>query len=117
MAWEVLFVDYFEKWISGESDDVQTEVVASVELLKDLGPQLGRPYADTLRGSKYRNLKELRVQVHGDPYRVLYIFDVKRRAILLLGGNKKGNDRWYKQQIPLAEKLYEEYLKEEKENG
>ncbi len=80
-------------------------------MLEEHGPQLGRPYADTLEGSRLSNLKELRVQHRGEPYRVLYAFDPERQALLLVGGNKAGDKRWYRWMIPLAETIFERHLK------
>jgi hypothetical protein len=80
---------------------------------------LGRPQVDTLQGSSLPNLKELRVQIQGDPWRVLFVFDSKRRAIVLVGGNKRGDKRWYKKNIPLAEARYRRHLQqmEDETNG
>jgi hypothetical protein len=84
------------------------------------GPNLRRPYADTLKGSKISNLKELRVQHKGDHYRILFAFDPKREALLLVGGDKTGDKRWYDKMIPLAEKIFAKHLemlkKEKKED-
>lgn len=68
---------------------------------------MGRPYCDTLKGTTSGKLKELRVQVGGDPYRVLFAFDSERCAILLVGGNKRGKKRWYEIHVPQAEKRFE----------
>ena len=67
---------------------------------------------DTLKGSKYPNLKELRIQHRGRPYRVLFILDVKRSVYLILGGDKSGNPHWYRDAIRRAERIYGKYLKE-----
>jgi hypothetical protein len=75
------------------------------------GPLLGRPYVDTLKGSKYPNLKELRVQYKGEPWRILFAFDPIRQAIVLVGGNKTGDKRWYEKNIPIAETRFTEHLK------
>jgi hypothetical protein len=83
-----------------------------VLLLAQFGPALSRPHADVIHGSHYPNLKELRAQHNGRPYRALYIFDPKRVGVLLIGGDKTGNDRWYEQHVPVAEKIYEAYLME-----
>ena len=80
----------------------------------DREPSLGRPHADTLQGST--NLKELIIQHCGDPYRVIFVFDPRRTAILLLGG-QKADKKWYKTAIPQAEKIYDQYLKELEEEG
>jgi hypothetical protein len=81
-----------------------------VGLLERLGPQLGRPYADTLGGTTMSNLKELRVQHRGRPYRVLYAFDPWREALLLLNGDKSGSKRWYRRAIRAAERVWERHL-------
>jgi hypothetical protein len=84
----------------------------SVRLLQELGPYLKRPHADTVAGSKYSNMKELRCQHEGRPYRVLYAFDPRRIGILLIGGDKSGNPRWYEDYIPKADAIYEQHLNE-----
>ena len=83
-----------------------------VELLVTEGPLLGRPHADTLRGSRISNMKELRIQHDGRPYRVLFAFDPRRSAMLLIGGDKTGNDRWYQEYVPKAEAIFTQHLKE-----
>ena len=77
---------------------------------------MGRPHADTLKGTKFTNLKELIIQHAGDPYRVIFAFDPRRAAILLLGG-RKADSKWHKTAIPEAERIYERYLKEIKHEG
>ncbi len=68
------------------------------------------PYSSGVKGSKHEHMRELRVQHAGNPYRVLYAFDPRRVAILLVGGNKTGDDRWYATIIPIADKLYDDHL-------
>lgn len=109
---DVEFTDEFRQWWVGLREDEQDSIAAVVGLLEDQGPELRRPYADTLRGSTLRNLRELRIQHHGRPYRVLYVFDPRRKAILLIGGDKTGDERWYRRMIPLAEEIYAEHLRE-----
>lgn len=93
-------------------------MLAHIEVLRERGPQLSRPRADTLKGSRLTNLKELRVQHRGEPYRILYAFDPKRQGVLLIGGNKAGDKKWYDKMIPRAEKLFEAHLKTlEQEDG
>ena len=79
-------------------------------LLEERGPHLPFPYSSGVDGSRHSAMRELRVQHLGRPYRVLYIFDPRRVAILLLGGDKTGDDRWYERNVPLADKLYDNYL-------
>ena len=81
-------------------------------VLERVGPGLGRPRVDTLKGSRYTNLKELRVQSNGRPFRILFVFDPVRNAVLLIGGDKSGRKRFYDTMIPLAERIYREYLKD-----
>lgn len=95
-----------------QEQNAQTAIFAHIGLLKTFGPTLGRPHVDTLKGSRFTNLKELRVQYQGEPWRVLFVFDPTRRAILLVGGNKQGDARWYKKAIPLAEQRYQRYLEQ-----
>lgn len=123
MECEVEYTDEFGEWWDTLTEDEQDSVRDIIALLRERGPLLGRPHADTLQGSKLVNLKELRIQHQGRPYRVLFIFDPRRVAVLLVGGDKTGNDRWYEEFIPKAEQMYEQFLKEiekekkEKEGG
>lgn len=103
--------DEFEAWLSEQNEEVQDKMFASLLLLQKFGHQLGRPHADTLNNSKFSNMKELRVQVGGDPYRAFYAFDPTRQAIVLCAGNKVGNEKqFYKEMIPLADELYQKHL-------
>ncbi|MGA9069516.1 MAG: type II toxin-antitoxin system RelE/ParE family toxin [Terracidiphilus sp.] len=112
MAWEIEFTDEFSEWWDRMTADEQKSIARYVGLLEQAGPDLCRPYADTIRGSRVSNLRELRVQHEGRPYRVLYVFDPRRTGILLIGGDKTGNPRWYDEYIPKAESLYEQHLRE-----
>jgi len=115
--WEVEYTDEFEQWWRRLTEEQQQDLLISVELLRNLGPHLPRPHADTLKGSRHANMKELRTQSKGKPLRTLYAFDPRRCAILLIGGDKTGDKRFYKKMIPLADHLYDEHLKELKEKG
>lgn len=110
MGWAVEFTDEFGAWWEGLSEDEQITIRAKVLLLEQFGPSLSRPHADVIHGSTFPNLKELRAQHNGHPYRVLFIFDPKRTGVLLIGGDKTGNDRWYEEYVPKAENIYREYL-------
>lgn len=110
--WEVEFTDEFERWWQAIEDDQRESLLASVNLLRQLGPLLGRPHADTVKGSRHANMKELRTQHRGRPLRTLFAFDPRRRAILLIGGDKTGDDRFYDRIIPLADRLYDDHLQE-----
>ncbi len=110
MDWQVEEHSQYTDWFEEQEEDLQDEILAVVGLLKREGPMLSRPYADTLEASKHPNMKELRVQYRGQPWRILFAFDPKRSAILLLGGNKTGNARWYKENIPIADKRFTQHL-------
>lgn len=112
MTWEIEFTDEFSGWWDGLTADEQKSVARYIGLLEQAGPDLCRPYADTIRGSRMANLRELRVQHEGRPYRVLYAFDPRRTGILLIGGDKTGNQRWCDEYVPKAESLYEQHLRE-----
>lgn len=83
-----------------------------VTLLEERGPAFGFPFSSGIKGSRHSHMRELRVQHRSDPYRILYAFDPRRTAILLLGGDKTGDDRWYDRMVPKADDLYDEHLRE-----
>jgi len=115
--WEVEYTGEFGAWWDGLDADEQASLAASVKLLETRGPALGRPYADTVEGSEFANMKELRTQHEGRPYRTLFAFDPTRAAILLLGGDKTGDDRWYEKHIPIADRLYRKHLRDLEEGN
>jgi hypothetical protein len=110
MEWEVRFDNDFTAWFNGLAEALQDEILAHVILLRQRGPQLGRPYVDTVEASEFPNMKELRVQFRGDPWRILFAFDPNRAAILLVGGNKRGDKRWYKKHLPIADERFKRHL-------
>ena len=99
-------------WWNSLNSGEQESVDFSVRLLEEQGVHLKRPYADTVRGSDYVNMRELRCQHEGRPYRILFAFDPRRVAILLIGGDKTGKPDWYEKFVPLADKIYFRHLKE-----
>lgn len=111
--WEVENSDVFDEWFKAQSVELQDDVLAVMQVLSELGPNLGRPYVDTLNGSKYPNMKELRIQFEGDPIRAFFAFDPERKAIILCAGDKTGlnEKRFYKDMIKLADKEYHKHLK------
>ncbi|MDR3020006.1 MAG: type II toxin-antitoxin system RelE/ParE family toxin [Treponema sp.] len=111
MAWNVETTDEYNAWFLAQTESGQTSIRMKVELLEEYGPYLPRPHADTLKGSKLKNLKELRTQTENNVFRVAFIFDKKRKAILLIGGDKKGKDekRFYQNLIKQAEEIYQQY--------
>ena len=110
--WLVRTTDVFDEWFADLDDDAQAEVIATVELLKLLGPRLGRPHADTLNGSKYANMKELRASTAEKVLRIAFAFAPDRSGILLIGGDKSGvsKKRFYKQLIEKADQWYAAHL-------
>lgn len=117
MAWEVEYTDQFEEWWHTLNEQEQDSIDVVVELLEEKGPALPYPYSSAISTSRHPHMRELRVQHKGLPYRILYAFDPRRTAILLIGGNKVGNDRWYLEYIPIADRLYDEHLDELDEEG
>jgi hypothetical protein len=103
MEWIVVEHPEFASWFDAQSDELKVEIGAGIRLLQEEGPALGRPRVDTVRGSKFTNMKELRVQYRGQPYRILFAFDLRRQAVLLVGGLKSTDKRWYRTNIPIAE--------------
>lgn len=117
--WQVITTDTFDEWFDQLNKTDRARVIAGMLLLQEKGPHLARPYADTIEGSAYTNMKELRVQSMGDPLRAFFVFDPKRKGVLLCAGNKVGDEkRFYKRMIPIADKEYQAYLNDmEKDNG
>jgi hypothetical protein len=114
--WEVEYTDEFLEWWQRLDERAQEFLVAAVDKLEERGPALGRPLVDTIGGSRHPNMKELRPP--GGNVRVLFAFDPRRMAILLIGGDKTGRwEEWYEEMIPVADKLYEEHLAELREEG
>ena len=110
MEWDVEFTDEFETWWDGLTGSEQDSIDQVVGLLMAGGPMLGHPYTSKIHGSRHGLMRELRIQHQGRPYRVLYAFDPRRVAILLIGGDKTGQARWYETFIPQADALYDAHL-------
>ena len=118
MKCEVEYTDEFEEWWHSLSAKEQGAINATVELLQLWGTNLKFPHSTSITSSKHSNMRELRTQKSGKPLRVLYAFDPRRCAILLIGGDKTGDDRWYDKFVPIADRLYDEHLLIlEQENG
>lgn len=112
MAWEVEFTVEFEAWWSSLHDGEQDSIDQGVHLLEQRGPALPFPFSSDVRGSRHGHMRELRVQHGGEPYRVFYAFDPRRAAILLIGGNKAGDDRFYERMVPVADSICDKHLEE-----
>lgn len=111
MVWKVVTVEYFDDWFLSLDASEQQHVLAAILVLEQFGPALGRPYVDSLKGAdKVKNLKELRVQHKGKPFRVFFAFDPLRQAVMLCGGDKTGDKHFYETMIPIAEREFLDYL-------
>ncbi|MDB5675990.1 MAG: hypothetical protein JWM65_2972 [Sphingomonas bacterium] len=117
MACDVEYTDEFGGWWSGLSATEQVDVTATVTLLEERGVRLGFPQSSGINGSRHSHMRELRIQSGGNPIRVFYAFDPRRSAILLIGGDKTGDDRFYEVFVPIADDLYDEHLATLKKEG
>ena len=117
--WSIGYTHEYEDWFSVQEEENKMAINAKIILLSEFGPHLGRPYVDTIHGSKYKNLKELRIKYKNTVFRVLFCFDKSRNGWLLIGGNKKGKNEevFYDKLIDQAEKIIEKYpeIMEEKD--
>ena len=112
MKYEVEYTDEFAAWWETLNEKQQIAVTVSVTLLERLGPKLPYPHSSAILSSRHGHMRELRTQCDGKPLRTLYAFDPRRVAILLIGGEKIGNNRWYETFVPVADKIYDKYLLE-----
>jgi len=111
-VWQVELTECFLEWFNKQDKEMRLDILAALTLLKQEGPYLGRPYADTLHGARISNMKELRVQSNGRPVRALFVFDPARRAIVLCAANKAGRNEkaFYRTMIKKAEREYDKHL-------
>ena len=118
MRWKAYFHNDFRVEFNNLSEGVQDALLMHVRTLQQYGPTLGRPLVDTLNGSKFSNMKELRFKVKGAIWRFAFAFDVERSAIVLVGGNKRGmkQEKFYKNLISTADRRFEEHLEASKIN-
>jgi hypothetical protein len=113
MVYEVEFTDEFRQWFEQDLNaPEQKSVTRVVDMLELAGPTLLFPFSSGITGSAFSHMRELRVQHEGRPYRILYAFDPRRAALLLLGGDKTGDNRWYEKMVPKADALYERHLRQ-----
>ena len=117
MEWGVEYTDEFEAWWEALSETEQESVAASVGLLEKRGPRLPFPCSSGVNMSRHGHMRELRIQHGGRPYRVLYAFDPRRSAILLLGGDKTGSERWNEEHVPRADDLYDRQIEMLRKEG
>jgi hypothetical protein len=102
----------FGKWWDRLTAAEQKSVDFTVSLLQEVGPTLRMSHSSGVEMSRHGHMRELRIQHEGRPYRVLYAFDPRRTAMLLIGGDKTGNNRWYEEFVPLADAIYHRHLRE-----
>jgi hypothetical protein len=110
VAWEVEFTEEFERWWNDLTEEEQIAIDAKVRLLEEKGPNLPHPHSSGIKSLRHQHMRELIVQCHGEPFRILYAFDPRRAAILLVGRNKTGDNRWYEVFFPIANRLYDQHL-------
>ena len=117
MSWDVEITDEFTRWWGTLTEAEQENVIAAEKLLEARGPKLPYPYSSGVNRSRHPRMRELRVQSGGRPIRVFYAFDPRRTAVLLIGGDKTGDDRFYEEYVPVADTLYDVHLSELKAEG
>ena len=117
MGWEVEFTEQFGVWWNSLTLGHQEDLAATVELLSQFGPTLPYPHSSGVNGSRHRRMRELRTESNGEPLHTFYAFDPRRASILLVGGVKTGNDRFYEGYVPLADNLYDQHLRELRQEG
>ena len=112
MEWPVEYTDEFGEWWDTLTETEQVSIDAHVRKLEQRSPNLPFPYSSGIKESRHAHMRELRVQSGGKPLRVFYAFDPRRMAILLIGGDKTGDRRFYERLIPIADALYDVHLAE-----
>lgn len=108
--WTVIFSPLFDAWLEKQEEGLQERVLADLLNLQVYGPSLSRPYTDTVKGSKHKNMKELRIQYAGRPVRAFYAFDPLRCAIVLCAGDKSHDKRFYARMIRIADEAFSQHL-------
>ncbi|AIR84335.1 hypothetical protein VH86_15570 [Pantoea sp. BL1] len=108
--WQVQLTEPFEEWLLQQDSGLRKRVAAALLNLQHYGPLLPRPYADTVSGSRFHNMKELRVQYAGHPIRAFYAFDIQRKAIVLCAGDKTGDKHFYQRMIESADEIFSCHL-------
>ena len=122
MTWRVQIAEEFEPEFFALQQEVQDTILTLTRLLRQFGPQLGRPQVDTLNGSRHANMKEMRLSAAGGEWRVAFAFDPARRAMLLVAGDKSGGGerRFYRALIRKADERFDRHLArlaDEREGG
>ncbi|TNH06645.1 type II toxin-antitoxin system RelE/ParE family toxin [Testudinibacter sp. TR-2022] len=110
--WTVITTELFNNWITEQDESTRESVLSSLNILRSFGHHLARPYVDTLKGSQYPNMKELRIQHQGKPLRAFFAFDPLRQAIVLCAGDKSNDKKFYEKMIRIADNEFTDYLQE-----
>lgn len=110
LQWTVITTERFNRWLFEQDEEMQNSVLISLGLLQAKGHLLSRPYADTIKGSRYPNMKELRIQHQGKPIRAFFAFDPLRQAIVLCAGDKSNDKKFYDNMIRIADAEFTDYL-------
>ena len=110
--WVVEYTDQFECWWENLDRSAQRAIDRRILMLENRGPTLPFPYSSNVESSRHGNMRELRIQVGGEPYRIFYAFDPRRVALLLIGGNKVGDGQFYEWMTSQADRLYDDHLVE-----
>lgn len=109
MRWETERTDEFEEWWETLIAPERRQVLSSIEVVEQLGPGTGRPFVDSVKGSRHSNMKELRTN---ETVRIFFAFDPRRKAVLLIGGDKAGKTkRFYRQMVSKADRIYDAHLR------
>jgi hypothetical protein len=108
--WKVYRTDEFKEWFDNLNVEAKEPILKDILILSNYGPSLSRPYVDTLKGSKLKNLKELRTKFKNNYFRIIFAFDPERDIILLVGGNKSNDKNFYSKIISKAEKLFLKHI-------
>lgn len=117
MSCDIEYTDEFETWWNGLTVREHDDVRFVVRLLEERGTRLGTPYSSKIKGSRHGRMRELRVQSGGRPIRIFYAFDPRRTAILLIGGRKLEQDRFYREYVRRADAVYDQYLLQLRREG
>ena len=110
--WHVETTEIFDEWFEAQTQALKEDMLSAMQILSEYGPQLGRPFADTVNDSDFPNMKELRIQHQGSPIRAFFAFDPSRCGIVLCAGDKTGlnEKKFYKEMIKLADAEYRKHL-------
>lgn len=110
MSYEVEYTEEFRTWWDALPKTEQRALTRGIVILETVGPAVPFPFSSKIRGSRHGHMRELRIQHAGRPFRMLYAFDPRRTAVVLIGGDKTGDDRWYQWAVPRADDLYDSHL-------